>query len=207
MDPDPACSEKIRSELFDGVDKSKKIAVSPANAITNRLTKLLTYLDATYPTESWGSFLVAGVPDWSRMTLSGHSLGGGEAAYISKQKKITRAILVSAPVDGTDAVPAPWVSGKSATFPGAYFAFAHVADPSYARITAAWVALQVFGADKPVSADGPPAVFESQNALATAVPTVAGAEPHDAVILDAATPTVNGVALYTEAWARVIGPN
>src|SRR5204863_1646379 len=52
-DPDPAaCYENARLEVMDGIDRSPIVDVNAANSIDNRLTKLLEYLAAQYPTKA-----------------------------------------------------------------------------------------------------------------------------------------------------------
>ena len=46
-----SCLENTRLELLDGIHRSPVVTVTPPNGIDNRLTKLLQYLDRTYPEE------------------------------------------------------------------------------------------------------------------------------------------------------------
>ena len=203
-DPDPACATNIRAELLDGVDHSKKVTISPANSINNRIAKLLAYLDKKYANEGWGGFLASGAPDWSKTTLSGHSLGAGQAAFIARQNAVTRVVLLAGP---SDPPTATWYAGATMTPQTAYYGFLHTADPSYAAIVAGWAAVGIPDTSAPGMADGPPVLYESKDAILTSAPPTAGTSAHDAVALDSATPMVNGHAIYEPVWSRLIGPN
>lgn len=61
-----------------------------------RLTKLLTYLDAHYPAESWKAYLRDGAPDWPRVAMSGQSMGAGMAAFIGKRVPLAREEAIKA---------------------------------------------------------------------------------------------------------------
>jgi len=90
---DPNCSEKMRLEIVDGVDRGTNVSVSPANSIDNRLTKLLVYLDREFPEEGWSRFLDADVtPKWSQIAVSGQSQGAGQAALIGTIRKVDRVV-------------------------------------------------------------------------------------------------------------------
>ena len=83
---DADCHGKVRNEVINGVDTSALVAVSPTESLLNRLTKLLQWLHAQSPGEGWGAFVLpSGALDWSRITVAGHSQGGGHAAWIAQQ--------------------------------------------------------------------------------------------------------------------------
>jgi hypothetical protein len=203
-DPDPACAGDVHAELLDGVDHSKKVAISPANSITNRLGKLLAYLDKKYGNEGWGGFLANGAPDWSKMTLSGHDLGAGQAAYIARQKAATRVVMLGGPLDASTSA---WLGIASATPPTAYYGFVHTMDPSYGAVIGAWTSMGLPDAAMPGQADGPPALYASKDAIVTSAAPTMGGSPHDSIAIDAATPMVSGHAIYEPVWDRLIGPN
>jgi hypothetical protein len=90
--PDNTSFGRCRQEVFDGSDQTMAITVNPDNSIRGRLTKLLQHLNATYPTQNWGQYLVNGQVDWSKCILAGHSQGGGHAVYISKKVSLHKAL-------------------------------------------------------------------------------------------------------------------
>ena len=98
--PDPDCSGNMRREILDGSDVSSHVAVTRANSIDNRLTKLLVYLDSLYPAERWSWFIEKdGTPKWSQIAVSGQSQGAGQAALIGKLRQVDRVVMFSGPPD------------------------------------------------------------------------------------------------------------
>ena len=206
-DADAGCYEKVRLELLDGVDRTPKVTVSPADSIEGRLASLLAYLVSTYPTEGWTAYLAQGAVRWDKATLSGHSLGGGQAAIAAQAHTVARVILLAAPLDGQAGAPAPWLSAKSETPVPRFRTFVHESDGGYARIRAAWKAMGLdIGGQKRIETDAPPYGFSQE--LTTQIPPAAGGDPHDAVVLDAATPiTDGGTPFFGDAWGYLIGPS
>ncbi|MGZ6826427.1 MAG: BPSS1187 family protein, partial [Mycobacteriales bacterium] len=78
---DLGCYGPLHQKVFDGTGTSTVDTTTPVNAVEHRLTALLTYLDASYPTEGWGQYVAGGLPVWSKVVLSGHSQGASEAAW------------------------------------------------------------------------------------------------------------------------------
>ena len=60
---------------------------------------MLTYMHATYPNEGWGQYLVGGAPNWSVITVAGHSQGAGHAGYMAKLHVLDRVAMFSGPGD------------------------------------------------------------------------------------------------------------
>ena len=68
---DPDCFEKVRMEILDGTDRTDILSVTEANSITNRLVKLLQYLESEFPDDDWGRFLSAGGDVmWSKIVVA-----------------------------------------------------------------------------------------------------------------------------------------
>jgi len=144
-----ACYERARLDIIDGRGRSAAIpelaqagfAVSEANSIDNRLTKLLDSLDAWHPEQGWSRFLVNGAPKWSRIAVGGHSQGGGEAAMIAKIRLVPRVVMFSSVPDTIPAGQAPaWISSHK-TPSHRYFALAHDCDQFFRSIVASWDSL------------------------------------------------------------------
>ncbi|MEO8582385.1 MAG: hypothetical protein ABI415_01240 [Flavitalea sp.] len=92
---DVTCHRRARNEVIDGIDRHPSINVNPANSILNRLTKLLVYLNKTYPTQGWSQYLVNGKPNWAKIMISGHSQGGALAGLIGKLYPVKKVIIFS----------------------------------------------------------------------------------------------------------------
>ena len=76
---------KYRQEVCYGTPLSIEVAVDTLNSIYTRTVKLLNYLNITYPTQNWNQYLINPTTlDWSKITVGGHSQGGGHACYFAK---------------------------------------------------------------------------------------------------------------------------
>jgi len=210
-DIDPDCFWNVRREVITGVNTSDRIQITPANAITNRLDKLLRYLQTQYPAESWGQFLVNGAIDWSRVSLAGHSQGGGHVGVLAKLVALDRAVYFSSPADWRQVADAPatWLGRPNVTVAGRQYAFIHEQDQlvpvAQARANWAAVGLDAFGAVTGV--DGTAAPFGNSHQLTTrAVPLLAGSY-HGATVVDAATPrAASGAPLFESVWIYLALP-
>ncbi len=69
--PDPACSDRFREKRIFGDADSADIDDLPNESVTNRLMKLLHYLEQRQPDQHWGRYLKSGLPDWSRIAVAG----------------------------------------------------------------------------------------------------------------------------------------
>lgn len=210
-DRDPDCFWDVRREVITGVNTSARLQVTPANAIVNRLEKLLQYLHARFPAEGWGQYLAAGRIDWARVTVAGHSQGGGHAGVLAKLVALDRVAYFSAPADWRQVADAPatWLSRPNVTPASRQYAFIHVQDQLVpeAQARANWSALGLDAFGAVTSVDGATAPFGDAHRLTTrAVPQLAGSY-HGATVVDAATPrTPAGGALFEAVWGYVAFP-
>jgi predicted esterase len=161
--PSPACSAHFRQERIFGDDKAAVVDNSPAESIVNRLVKLLVYLSQHDDKDIWGSYIIDGQPDWSRIVVSGLSQGAGMAAYIAKKEEVARVVLFSSPWDfiGSSRELAPWISAPSATPPERWFAELHRRENTAPLIAHSYTALhiptdhiRIFDLDLPVGYRG-----------------------------------------------------
>jgi predicted esterase len=143
--PDPACSDRFRQKRVFGDDVTNDIDDMPNESIVNRLTKLLVYLDAQHHNEGWAQYLRNGEPHWSRIVVSGHSQGGGIAAYIAKKKSVARVIVLSGAWDRVEATKewAPWVTSPSATPLDRWYAAYHQRESRADAMKLAYEALKI----------------------------------------------------------------
>lgn len=110
---DPECYWSARNVIIfgTGTPVAGQSPISKADSIVNRLEKLLSWMQTSYPVEGWGQFVLAnGSVDWSKVILAGHSQGGGHVGVLAKSVALSRAVYFSSPEDwyeNTD-TPASW---------------------------------------------------------------------------------------------------
>ena len=142
---DPACSDRFREKRIFGDGVSIDIDDLPNESVVNRLVKLLQYLDKNFSDEGWGQYLVNGQPNWARIAVSGHSQGGGVAAYIAKKRSVYRVINLSGAWDRVEVTKewAPWITSPSATPMDRWYCAYHAKESRAEAMKLAYVALQV----------------------------------------------------------------
>ena len=212
---DPACSGNARNEIITGTDSSTLVSVSPANSIIGRLTSLLTYLAATYPNEGWGQYLASGRPNWSLITVAGHSQGAGHAGYLAKLESLDRVVMFSGPAER--ATPsgqlATWLSQTNVTPTSRQYGFGHTADTlvPLSVLTANWARLGLDSLGATVSVDGSAPPFGNSHQLLTsatpnpAVPSATSA--HGAPVVDVYTPLdASGLPIFRAVWDYLAFP-
>lgn len=207
------CHAQVRSEILTGQDATPLVRITPANSIVNRLHKLLQWLHAQFPDEGWDRFVGDAAPDWSRITVAGHSQGGGHAAFIAKRVQVARAVYFGAPPDwniNRDA-PALWLGTPGATPASRQYGFVHLRDnvvpPS--RADAAWQRLGMAGTLRLIDGASPP--YEGTQRLATDLafnPASRATNPyHHSPVTDESTPLdAQGVPRYRALWEWLCFP-
>lgn len=210
-----SCSGDTRREIITGIDASQAVTVDPANSINGRLQALLVWLQATYPNEGWDRFLRSGVPDWSLITIAGHSQGAGHAAYMAKLYEFDRVALFAGPADVGPAAgsPAAWFSLPSLTPTERQYGFGHTADElvPFAFLQFNWsqLGLAAFGAPVSVDLATPPFGNTHQlfTNLAPAIAPTVSAPAHSSMVLDAVTPVAaDGSPVFRPVWAYMAFP-
>lgn len=215
---DPDCTGNSRREIITGENVSAQVAVNPANAITGRLTALLTYLNQTFPNEGWGQYLRGGMVDWSLVTVAGHSQGSGHAAFMAKLFSLDRSVMFSGPSDlpvGGNPT-ARWLSLPNITPASRQYGFTHVDDElvPLALVRTNWTALGLAApGGTAFSVDGASPPFGGSQQLSTRAP--AGVMPgpitlfpfHSAPVADVVTPSnAQGTPLYEPVWIYLAFP-
>lgn len=203
---DPDCHGRVRQEIVFGSDDSPLVAVNKANALENRARALLRYLASRYPLEGWGQFVAAdGRLATTRMTLAGHSQGGGHAAYIGKLVPLERVVLFSSPMDwdvGANA-PARWIASASQTPPNRYFGFTHEQD-YWQQVSVIWQQLGM-GTQVQLLRSGMHSLGSSRQFITNY--NAAGSNAHGLTIVDAQTPrSANGAPLFLPLWQQLCFP-
>lgn len=210
-DVDPECFWDVRREIVSGLDTSPLVAITPANSIVNRTEKLLQYLHTRYPTEGWSQYLVGGRIDWSRVTMAGHSQGGGHVGVLAKLASLDRAVYFSSPADWRRVanVPATWLARTNVTPASRQYGFIHEQDQlvPMAQALTNWsmLGLDAFGGATLV--DGLTAPYGNTHQLTTrATPLLAGSY-HGATVVDATTPrTTTGAPVFEALWVYLAFP-
>lgn len=214
---DPDCAGKVRREIITGEEQSPLVDVSPANSITGRLGSLLTNLHTNFPDEGWDQFMIAGQPNWGRITIAGHSQGAGHAGYFGKLYSMDRILMFSGPNDvGLTAIqPAQWMSLPDLTPPGRQYGFTHTADPLVPVFLATtnWSRLGLAPFGTVTSVDGASAPYGSTRQLSTSAPPrpdptgISAAPEHGSPVADAVTPIdASGVTVYRPVWVYMAFP-
>ncbi len=201
------CFETFRRRVWDGSNVSDKVEVSVTDSIKNRLVKLLTHLEAQFPNEGWKAYLAGDDLAYSSIAFSGHSQGGGFAAFIAKNHEVARVLMFSSVVDaseGTPPVPAHWVSGNHVTPVERYYGFDHVNDKFAHKIAVDWVALGLDKLGPRFSVDGQKAPYGNSHQLTTAIPEPDGQKAHGSVLPDHGTPVNDSVPLFQDVWRYML---
>lgn len=208
--PDNTSFGRCRQEIFDGSDQSLAISINAENCITGRLNKLLQYLNANYPTQHWGQFLVNGQIDWSKCVVAGHSQGGGHALYIAKKISVSKAISFAS-IDWNTylGASASWIFDPGATPVSKLYSINSTNDQvfSYTNMQIQLGQLGILG--NPVSIDNIASPYGGTHRLITsATPAISLLVPdHNITCLDQYIPNLPSGAVTTEfdnAWAYLL---
>lgn len=198
------CYWTARTEVVfgNGTPVAGQSVVTRANGIVHRLTRLLAWLHATYPTEGWGQYLQAdNTVDWGKVILAGHSQGGGHVGVLAKSVALARAVYFSSPEDWNDLLdrPATWMALRPNVTPAsAQYGFGADADPLVpnAHAFANWDNLGLTRpAAGPALVDGSSAPFGNARQLRTALSfnpastaLTTGLKQHGITVVDTSTP-------------------
>lgn len=163
--PDPDCSANFRHKRIFGGDVTALVDNPLNEAVIPRLVSLLQYLDAKYPDEHWGSYLVNGEPEWSNIVVSGQSQGAGMAAYIAKKRLVQRVVLFSSPWDfyGRSRTLAPWIGAPSVTPMDRWYAEYHARENTADLLPKSYKLLGIPDANVRVFNGEPPPEVKSPN--------------------------------------------
>lgn len=209
-DPDPNCHANAREEVITGVDLHAGVDVNAANAITNRLVRLLEYLHATQPEVGWDIYLNGDSPRWESIVVAGHSQGGGMAAYVAHQQPVARAITFGW-VDLVRRVAAPWITEPHATPGERIYTFEHVDDRTRGE-SAKEQMFRAFGLDvtNEVNVDDSALPYNGSHILLTSLDAAqTGARPsagaHNMPVADDFTPIGSAVGpVLEDVWAYLL---
>lgn len=206
-DKDDDCHEKLRREIVYGEDVSKNVTVDAENSIEGRLQALLVYLSQADPQAGWERYLTgAGEINWSSVVISGHSQGGGHAAFIAYHQRVERAVLFAwADVRRGDI--ASWLTDQpSQTPPEDYYLFWHEDDDKVTRHSSALMTaldLHQFGETVVVDGNAPP--YQGSHSLVGVTPAPEGQLAHNMHVVDfAMVYDEQGEPIYKDTWQYLI---
>jgi len=219
----PDCAFNARRKILDGTSPADRVAMTAAESIDSRLTKLLVYLDQQYPDEGWSAFLEGdGTPKWPQMTVSGQSFGAAQAMVIGMLRRVDRVVTFS----GFGDAASGWVTIGETPSPK-HFALIHKQDRFFAVACKAYLALELdrYGdftgcggqshggdsADAFVEASA--GNFRGTHVLITNLPPHTSSAdpfrdpfPHQSPTRDAVTPVAaDGTPLLRNAWRYGLG--
>lgn len=211
-----SCHGDARLEVLTGQPASAVVSVDRRHSIEHRLARLLAFMQATEPAGTWNQFLVGdSTIDWSKVSVAGHSQGGGHALFIAQRYAVWRATAYASGGDilagGTAAA---WVGNAFATTGDRLFGFISTADelvpPAATISTWGTIGMAAYGAATTVDGASPP--FGGTHRLTTAAtpanPGVAAGPNHNVVVVDANTPKVGGTAapVFAAVWRYLSFP-
>ncbi len=224
----PDCHRQFRSETIfgagvtdpDGNTYDHPTAnISQADSVSNRLLKLVDFLDGFAPTKGWDQFQQStggtcdtvnatyGVCDldWSKVSALGHSQGAGVVLYLGKFFDLNAIGLLSGPFDsfedGSNHTVAPWITEGGMDTPASDIrSLTHLVDYSLGRIRSALDALGVAGPEVDF-ASGPP--YGSNRLVTSAGSTCPwdASRGHNSTAVDVCSPDY----LYYDAWSALAG--
>lgn len=208
---DPACLSNAYEETRTGVSLSAEVAVNSTNSIEHRLQRALLDLVATQAGAGWEQYLdSSNAVRWDRVRLSGHGLGGSNAAYIASKRMVDRVCLFSAPRDWDDLRnrSAAWLSAPSATPASQIYAFGHQDDifSTFPHQQANWSTMGLAAFGPTALVDGAAlSAYQGRHMLSTKLSREGGSNDTTAYympVMDDSTPldSATGVPVYWPVW-------
>jgi len=208
---DENCYVAFHQEIIYGIDAHPELSVDESNSIYNRLVKLLLYMHDEYPSEGWDDFLIDNeTVDWTSIVLSGHSQGGGHAAFIAKENQVDRVVMFASPNEFSFVFnePTAWLGEESATPDSCFYAFLNLNDEivdfdeQYACLSS--MNLNSWGDSLHVQEITCP--FDSTRILYTKYTTSGILGPnHNSVVIDFFTPLDSEIPVFLPVWTYLLG--
>ena len=120
----PDCYGASRNALLTGVFTAgadpSLAGIREDEGIISRIDQALRALAAARPQAGWGAFISNATAAtaseriaWPRVIVSGHSQGGGHAAYLAKLFPVSRVVQLSSTCDAPAGIPARWTAADS----------------------------------------------------------------------------------------------
>lgn len=199
----PACYDAVRFEIWDGLDHSPKLQLTPADGIAARLVAGLQALEKLHPGQNWATYYSAALPAWTKTRLVGHGEGASQAAWVAGKQLVERVVLLAGPLDGQGSELAAWVNNGHLTPTASWFGLSHTGDPQWARIAKSWTALGLGAGPLSWASVDLGAVF-GVPVLTTAVPSD---QPRKMIAVDEAlVRDGQNRPVLRQTWRNLIGP-
>jgi hypothetical protein len=207
------CHWKYRQELTFGEDTHSVLTVDTSNCILNRFEKVVQYLDANFSSENWNSFLLNGDSiNWPKITISGHSQGGGHAAFMGKHFDLDRVIMFASPNEysATYSAAAPWISMPGITPASKHYGMGNLYDDAidFSEQYLVWNGLNMLPFGDTVLVEQANCPYNDTRMLYTN-DTTAGNFPapwHSCMLLDTVVPLDGGnQPIFIEPWQYLLG--
>jgi hypothetical protein len=175
---DPLIFNNYRDEICFGNQVSTVVDVNVLNCIVTRATKLIQFLNITYPDQNWGQYLTtANTLQWNKIIVSGHSQGSGHACYLGKKFLTDRVVMFSGPNDYHTFynTAGNWLSQSGLTPTNKHYSLLHTQDEivAFTNQVANTRALGLLGvSDNPLLVDNLSAPFSNANCLSLNIPAL-----------------------------------
>ncbi len=210
-----SCYASTRLEILTGNTTSGVVELNRANSIENRLIKLLRFMRAAEPSAGWGQYLLTdSTVEWRRISIAGHSQGGGHALFIAQRYEVYRASAYASYGDylPNSTATAPWVTQAYATPATRLAGFISTRDELISPVGAltTWGTIGMSGAAVNVDTTAGPYVT-GQRFVTAATPEnsalVIGPN-HNVVVVDVNTPKVGAslTPVFADVWRAVSFP-
>ena len=195
----PRCYGNVQANRFDGSHATRYSAIASSDSILARLTHALRLLAVRDPHGGWSNYLTGDRVRWDRIVLSGHSQGGGEAAYIAHRHEVHGVLLFASPVASDGTVVASWLTRVGQTPSSRYYGFDASGDMYFSRIQGSWAALKIGGSASAVSVTNAVPIGGSHR-LVTDLPLGTPSEAHSRTISDGGPRTAAGIPVFQPIW-------
>lgn len=207
---DSNCYSNFREEIISGTDVSGEVDVDSINSIDNRLLKLLVYLQNEFPTNNWEQYFESDAINWNKVIVSGHSQGGGHAAYLGKTRLLKRIIMFSSPNDWSNFfnAPAHWLNDAKTTPISRYFGFNNINDDvvDFSDQYQIWQNLGLTQSQDTIAVNDSTFINSGSTILYTDFNKSGTSANHNATVRDSDTPQdINGTALFEPVWLYLLG--
>lgn len=200
---DAECYTQVQRNRFNGRQPNRFSKVDEANSVLSRLRAALGYLASHDPQGGWNQYSKNGKIDWAHIVVSGHSQGGGEAAYIAHENRVLGQLTFSSPIITDRDISASWLESKGKTPTSVMFAFDDVHDEFYSRIVNSWRELHLPG---PTLRDTVPVPSAGQS-VHRLVSTLALGDPeqsHLRSVTDFTPVHSNGTPIFEPVWRYLL---